>query len=214
MQKADLLIFDLDGTLVRSGEDIAAAVNHTLDALGLSAIDHDTIKNFVGDGLQALLKRSMGSNGDEYLDRAAVLFSDHYYSHLLDNTTLYPDVLQVLNYFRNKKKVIVTNKREAFTLRIVEGLGIRDQFIDILGEDSTPYKKPDGRLLDHVMRKWGVSPNMTTVIGDGINDILVARNAGAISCAFLNGLTERGKLLSLHPDWTCESLSELMGVIE
>jgi phosphoglycolate phosphatase len=173
MQKADLLIFDLDGTLVRSGEDIAAAVNHTLDALGLSAIDHDTIKNFVGDGLQALLKRSMGSHGDEYLDRAAVLFSDYYYAHLLDNTTLYPDVLQVLDHFRNKKKVIVTNKREAFTLRIVEGLGIRDQFIDVLGEDSTPYKKPDGRLLDYVMRKWGVSPTMTTVIGDGINDILV-----------------------------------------
>lgn len=214
MRKADLLIFDLDGTLIRSGEDIAGAVNHALKALGLPLIDHDTIKGFVGDGLQALLKRSLGARGDEYLDQAAAHFSDHYSAHLLDHTTLYPDVLQVLEHFRNKKKVIVTNKRESFTLHIAEGLGIREQFIDILGEDSTPYKKPDRRLLDQVMKKWGVSPSMTIVIGDGINDILVARNAGAVSCAFLNGLTEREKLLSLHPDGVCEHLSELMSVIE
>jgi phosphoglycolate phosphatase len=214
MKQADLLIFDLDGTLVRSGEDIAAAVNHALQALGLSSMNHETIKGFVGDGLQALLKRSLGSHADEDLERATVLFSDHYSAHLLDHTTVYPDVTEVLDHFRNKKKVIITNKREAFTLRIIEGLGISDQFIEILGEDSTPYKKPDRRLIDHVMKKWDVSPQKTIVIGDGVNDVLLARNAGAMSCAFLNGLTEKEKLLALHPDQVCERLSELMMVIE
>jgi phosphoglycolate phosphatase len=214
MKQADLLIFDLDGTLVRSGEDIAAAVNHTLYELGLPSIDPEMIRGFVGDGLQILLERSLGSHADEYLDRAMPLFLDHYSAHLLDHTILYPEVNEVLDHFENKKKVIVTNKREEFTLRITEGLEIRSRFLDILGEDTTPYKKPDQRLLYQVMEKWGVSPQRTVVIGDGVNDILLARNAGAMSCAVLNGLTERRKLLSLHPDMVCERLSELMIFIE
>lgn len=214
MKQADLLIFDLDGTLVRSGEDIAAAVNHALSSLGLSAIDPETIRGFVGDGLQLLLERSLGPQAGEYLDRATLLFSDHYAAHLLDHTTLYPEMAVVLDHFQNKKKVIITNKKEAFTQRITEGLGIRGQFLDVLGEDSAPYKKPDQRLLSQVMKKWGVLPQQTVVIGDGINDLLLARNAGAASCAFLNGLTEKGKLLSLRPDLVYERPSDLMLLIE
>jgi len=209
MQKVDLLVFDLDGTLVRSGDDLTASVNYTLETLGLQILTHETVRGFVGDGVKALMKRALGPDAMEHYDHAMELFSSYYSEHLLDRTTLYPDVTDVLDYFKRKKKVIVTNKLLGFTLEITKGLGIDTRFLEIIGEDSTPFKKPDPRLLQMVMAKWGGMPERTVVIGDGVNDLLLARKAGALSCAFLNGITGRDKLLALAPDLTCETLSDL-----
>jgi len=209
MQKVDLLVFDLDGTLVRSGDDLAASVNYTLKTLGLPIRAPETVRGFVGDGVKTLMKKALGPDALEHFDRAMDLFSAYYAEHLLDRTTLYPDVPSVLDYFERKDKVIVTNKLHGFTLQITKGLGIADRFLEIIGEDSTPFKKPDPRLLQLVMAKWGGTPERTVVIGDGVNDILLGRNAGALSCAFLNGITGRDKLLALAPDLTCETLSDL-----
>ncbi|MBU3931151.1 MAG: HAD family hydrolase, partial [Proteobacteria bacterium] len=129
--------------------------------------------------------------------------------HLLDHTTLYPDVLDVLDHFDYKRKVVVTNKTQQYAMKIAEGLGIASRFLEIIGGGSTPYAKPDPRLLQLVMEKWEAAPERTVVIGDGINDILLARQAGALSCSFLGGLTQRDKLLSLAPDRSCEALAEL-----
>jgi phosphoglycolate phosphatase len=208
MQKVDLLVFDLDGTLIRSGDDLAASVNHTLDTLGLPTLAPETVHGFIGDGVKILMKRALGSALEHY-DHAMDLFSAYYAEHLLDRTTLYPDVQDVLDYFDRKKKVIVTNKLYGFTLQITKALGVADRFREIIGEDSTPFKKPDPRLLQLVMAKWGGTPERTVVIGDGVNDILLGRNAGALSCALLNGITGRDKLLALDPDLTCETLSDL-----
>jgi len=209
MQKVDLLVFDLDGTLIRSGDDLAASVNHTLKTLGLPTLTPETVSGFIGDDVKILMKRALGPDALEHYDRAMDLFSAYYAEHLLDRTTLYPDVPDVLDYFDRKKKVIVTNKLQGFTLQIAKALGIADRFREIIGEDGTPVKKPDPRLLQLVMAKWGGTPERTVVIGDGVNDILLGRNAGALSCAFLNGITGREKLLALAPDLTCETLSDL-----
>jgi len=209
MQEVDLLVFDLDGTLVRSGDDLVASVNYTLKALDLPILAPETVRGFVGDGVKTLMTRALAPDAVEHINRAMELFSSHYSEHLLDRTSLYPDVLSVLDYFESKKKVIVTNKLLEFTLQITRGLGIASRFLEIVGEDSTPYKKPDVRLLKLVMKKWGEEPKRTVVIGDGVNDLLLARNAGALSCAFLNGITGRDKLLALAPDLTCETLSDL-----
>lgn len=209
MQKVDLLVFDLDGTLVRSGEDLVASVNHTLETLGLPILAPETVRGFVGDGVKTLMNRVLGPDAIEHFDHAMELFSSHYSEHLLDRTTLYPDVPSVLDYFERKKKVIVTNKLLGFTLQITKGLGIASRFLEIVGEDSTPFKKPDPRLLQLVMAKWGGRPERTVMIGDGVNDLLLARRAGALGCAFLNGITGRDKLLALAPDLTCETLSDL-----
>jgi phosphoglycolate phosphatase len=208
MIKVDLLVFDLDGTLVSSAGDLAASVNHTLETLGLPALSQDAVRDFIGDGVKILMQRALGPAPDHF-DRAMGLFTTHYGEHLLDRTLCYPDVLDVLDHFAGKKKVIVTNKLEGFTLKIAQGLGFAEWFVEIIGEDTTPFKKPDPRLLQLVMEKWGATPERTVVIGDGVNDILLARNAGALSCACLNGITGREKLLALAPDITCETLSDL-----
>jgi phosphoglycolate phosphatase len=208
MQQVDLLVFDLDGTLIQSGDDLAASVNHMLRTLGLPTLTLETAYGFIGDGVKILVKRALGPALDHY-DRAMELFTAYYAEHLLDRTTLYPDVPEILDYFDRKPKVIVTNKLQGFTLQIARGLGIANRFREIIGEDSTPFKKPDPRLLKRVMEKWGGTPERTVVIGDGVNDLLLGRNAGALTCAFLNGITAREKLLALTPDLTCETLSDL-----
>jgi 2-phosphoglycolate phosphatase len=213
MQEVDLLVFDLDGTLIRSGDDLAASVNDTLEKLGLPILTLETVQGFVGDGAETLMKRALGTAAGEYLERAMALFSAHYTEHLLDRTVLYPDVLPVLEFFSRKKKVVVTNKPLRFALQITEGLGIEAHFLDIFGEDSTPFKKPDPRLLQMVMTQFGEAPERTIVIGDGVNDLLLAGRAGAMGCAFLNGITARDKLLALSPDLTCETLTDLKSLI-
>jgi len=209
MKKIDLMIFDLDGTLVSSGTDLAVAVNYTLKELGLPPRPEKEIIGFVGDGIRKLIQRSLGDLREGLVDNALKIFTDYYSDHLLDNTNLYPDVLDVLTNFADKTKIILTNKRYEFTLKIVRGLNLENHFNEIIGADTLPYQKPDARLIDYLLHKYEVKKDKTVMIGDGINDIYVAKNAGIISAAYLNGLGSKDDLLAAKADYYCESLLEL-----
>jgi phosphoglycolate phosphatase len=209
MKSVDLMIFDLDGTLVTSGPDIAASVNDTLATLGLPAIEEAMILEFVGDGVKKLIERSLGPALHDRFEEALGLFSRHYEEHMLDTTTLYPGVIEVLRHFHDKKKVILTNKRHRFAATLSNALQLTHYFDDVIGADSTLYIKPDVRLADLILKRFQAYPGRTVVIGDGVNDIRLAKNAGLLSCAFLNGLTGRETLLNLEPDFSCEHLPEI-----
>ena len=210
MKHIDLMVFDLDGTLVDSGSDIAASVNYTLKALGIPPKKYEEIIQFVGDGVQKLIERSLGEGYRHRFNDAMDIFSAYYAEHMLDSTLPYDSVVQVLDHFCDKRKVIITNKREYFTIEITNALDIKKYFDEIIGSDSTAYKKPDARLLLPLLKKFSVDYHNAVVIGDGMNDIVLARNAGVLSCALLNGLTDRDFLLALNPDFACEKLSELI----
>jgi phosphoglycolate phosphatase len=209
MKSVDLMIFDLDGTLVTSGPDIAASVNDTLATLGLPAIEEAMILEFVGDGVKKLIERSLGPALQVRIEEALIIFSRHYEEHMLDTTTLYPGVIEVLRHFHEKKKVVLTNKRHRFAAAMINALRLTHCFDDILGADSTPYIKPDARLAGLLLTRFGARPDRTVIIGDGVNDILLAKHAGLLSCALLNGLTGRETLLNLKPDYSCEHLPEI-----
>jgi len=204
-----LMIFDLDGTLIRSGDDIAASVNYTLQALSQPTIEREKILRFIGDGVRVLIERSLGHAAPELVAKALDLFSAHYAGHMLDTTDLYPDVHPVLTHFARQNKVIVTNKPIAAARTIVDRLGIRGYFTGIIGADTT-HRKPDTGVLAPLYEIVAPDPKRTLVVGDGVNDILLAKNAGFISCALLNGLSDRDDLLALEPDHACERLSELV----
>jgi phosphoglycolate phosphatase len=212
MKHIDLMIFDFDGTLVNSGGDIAASVNHTLSALRIPMMKQDEIINLVGDGVHKLIERSLGLKNKHLFDNALNIFSDYYTKHMLDTTSLYDSVIEVLDHFQEKNKLIITNKRKCFTMTMIVAFGISHYFDDIIGADSTPYKKPDPRLLLPLIEKFGIENGNTVVIGDGVNDIMLAKNTGVLSCALLNGLTPRNVLRSLNPDFACEGLSELIEI--
>lgn len=212
MRTVDLMIFDLDGTLITSGGDIAASVNHTLWELGLPVIEEATIMKYIGDGVQKLVQRSLGAQAPEKFAEALEIFSRHYAEHMLDTTTLYPGVIETLNHFKDKKRIVLTNKRHRFAASICAALDLEQYFDEILGADSTPFMKPEPRLGDLLLKRFNALPQRTVMIGDGVNDILFAQNAGLISCAFLSGLTDRRVLLDLKPDYSCERLTEMNGL--
>ncbi len=209
MKKIGLMVFDFDGTLVSSGDDIATSVNHTLLTMGLPLRSREEIIAFIGDGVRTLLGRSLGDNQVGRIDEALGVFREHYAAHLLDTTLLYPGTLDVLNHFGDTKKVVITNKRYEYTIKIAESLGIDGYFKEIIGMDSSSFRKPDERLLVPLLGKYGVRNTETVVVGDGINDILLAKNGGALSYALLNGLGNRVDLMALDPDYCCEDIDQM-----
>lgn len=210
MKAVELMIFDFDGTLVNSGTDLVNAVNYTLKRLSLPELPGGKIISFVGDGVHKLLERSLERFFPEYFDEAMKIFDLYYTEHLLDHTATYPGVEAVLTHFSDKKKVIMTNKRHHFTVELTDALHLTEYFDEIIGADSRPYCKPDRRLVDPLLDLYGIPREKAVVVGDGINDVLLAKNAGLISCAFLNGLGNREELLSLQPDFVCEGLLEMI----
>lgn len=209
MKTIKLMVFDFDGTLVASGGDLAASVNHTLGVLKIPLLDPGTITGFVGDGVAKLIGRALGDEHRHRSAEAMEIFRAHYADHLLDTTILYPGVRDTLEHFRDTKKVIITNKLYAYTVKIADRLGIVDYFEEIFGADSSPARKPDKERLLPLLEGYGADRTDTVVIGDGINDILLAKNSGTLSCALLNGLGDRVRLCSLRPDYCCEEIAEL-----
>ncbi len=214
MKAVDLMIFDFDGTLADTGEDIAASVNHALTSIGLASRPVNEILGFVGDGVRLLVERALGEDHRARLDEAMEFFLRHYEKHLLDHTKLYPAAEEVLNHFGSKKKVILTNKRYYLTMAIAKGLKIDRHFLEIVGADSTPFQKPDGRVIAYLLEKYGVAPRKAVMIGDGYNDVAAARNAGVLSCVHLNGLGNREKMLGMGADVYVEQLTEIQSIFQ
>lgn len=207
-----LMVFDLDGTLADTGDDLAGSVNRTLVSLGITKRPDREILGFVGDGVRKLIERSLGEAYGDRFDEALKRFKDIYAEHLLDHTALYPGVHDVLLHFDRKEKVLITNKTRDFTLAICGGLGISGYFKEIIAGDSNEFMKPDPRLLLPLLDRFESSRAETLVVGDGSNDILLAKNAGVRSCAFLNGLGKREELLRLQPDFVIEKMIELKNI--
>ncbi len=209
MQIVDLMVFDLDGTLVDSGPDLIRAVNFTRRALELPELEAKEIISFVGDGLDKLAERFVGPELQHRLGEATAIFKVYYAEHCVDETVLYPGVKEVLTFFRDKKKVIITNKLFDFTRKITDYFELTNCFDSIIGLGSTAYHKPEAMVLLPLLEEFRIAPHRSVVIGDGVADINLARNAGVKSCALLNGFTSREVLLSFRPDFACESLWEL-----
>lgn len=213
MKEVDLIIFDFDGTLVATGNDLVAAVNYTLGKLGFNLRPYNEIISFVGDGVKELIQRSLGEDRLEFYPEAFKIFSNYYSEHLLDNAALYPGVEDILKHFQQKKKVILTNKRYNFTLDISRGLDIEKYFVEIIGDGCFPYRKPDKRLVDYLLHKYTVQKEKTVIIGDGLNDIALAKNSGILSCAYLKGLGNPDELLAAPADYYCREFSEITSLL-
>jgi len=209
MKNIDLMVFDLDGTLASTGEDLVHTVNHTLSVLKLREKSEKEIISFVGDGVNKLMERALGGDNLHYHEKAMKIFTDYYSRHYMDTTQLNPHVEDVLKKFENKTKIVLTNKRRNFAEKIIDELGIKKYFTAIIGIDSMPFCKPDPRVIEHLLDQFKTAKERTLMIGDGINDILAARDSGILSCAYLNGLGDRKALLNLKADYYCEDLLEI-----
>ncbi len=207
MKQIGLLICDLDGTLVDTLEDIAASVNATLRALGRAPIAVDAVRQYVGDGIEMLLKRAWG--GADTPLKAISVYRDHHRQNLVHRTRLYPGVRETLDYFRPIPLAIVTNKTREFSLPILEQLGIGDRFARLIGADEGLPLKPAPDALQAIMHDLGKTPQETVIVGDGTTDIKAGKAAGVATCAATYGFRARDVLLHEQPDYVINSFAEL-----
>jgi phosphoglycolate phosphatase len=177
-----LLIFDLDGTLVDSRADLATAVNLMRAHFGLTPLSLDTVTRFIGNGVRVLVTRALEGTGID-IDQAMAVQRPLYIANLVNQTTLYPGVLEGLDILHSAGHTlaVATNKPIEASNRILDHLGIANLFIAILGGGSVPNLKPHPEMVETLMHKAGIPPRNTWVIGDNYTDLECARNANASS---------------------------------
>ncbi len=209
-------LFDLDGTLIDSAEDITQSVNHVRTLHQLSPLSLADVSNCIGDGLTTLLERVLNTSDQRILSKATEAYIPHYFDHCLDQTTLYPGVLDMLRKLTVLKipMAVVSNKPERFCRKILEGLSLSHLFGAVLGGDSTPQRKPQPQPFWKACNILKVAPPSALVIGDSTNDILGALNAGCPSCGVLWGIGNPRILRESKPNWLIEHPAQLPAIIE
>jgi phosphoglycolate phosphatase len=208
-----VLIFDLDGTLIDSGLDLAYSVNAALAESGRSALPNKTIFSYVGDGAAELIRRALGDGAsDPEVERILAFFLSYYRAHMLDNTRLYPGVREGLDQLAGYSMAVLTNKPVRFSRAILEGLHLDKFFRFVYGGNSFEQKKPDPMGVRTLLQDFGASPSETMVVGDSDVDVRTARNAGTLACGVTYGLGSAG-LQDCPPDILLDSLTELPGAL-
>ncbi|MBI3357325.1 MAG: HAD-IA family hydrolase [Nitrospirae bacterium] len=207
----DLLIFDLDGTLIESKWDIARSVNLTLAELGLPERPIEEIFGFVGDGVKKLLRLAVGEESQAKFEEALKVFRGHYLEHCLDQTGFFPGIEPMLLHFSHKQKAIATNKSIEYTRVILNGLGAH-HFNYMVGGDNGYGLKPEPGMLLHVMEQLNVPKERAVLVGDSTNDIHGGHNAGIRVCAVGYGMGNREKMVACKPDWFIERPEQLMEI--
>ncbi len=208
---ARLLVFDLDGTLVDSSRDLAAATNAALQrvAPGTVAIPLDAVIGFVGEGARVLVERSLRhSRLDLSPDDVLPVFLDCYAGRLLDTTRLYPGIAEALDALRSLTLAVLTNKPGPFSRTILEGLGVAARFARIWGAGDVTARKPDPSGLLRLVEELDGQPADTVMIGDSATDVATARAAGVKVLGVAWGLDPSG-LRAARPERILEHPREL-----
>jgi phosphoglycolate phosphatase len=226
VEKLKLLVFDLDGTLIDSAQDLCNSVNATLHQFGHPSLKDEEIASFIGDGAMMLVRRAFthayGAPVEEsFLEFAHQFFLDYYREHKLDFTYAYEGVLESLHALKvlhdqpgavTRHMAVLTNKPVHPARDICAALKLAPYFLKIYGGNSFATKKPNPEGLLALIAEAGATPEETILIGDSHVDVLTARNAGAwaLGCTF--GLSPE-TLATTQPDVLVDSPAEWMPVL-
>ena len=210
----DTLLFDVDGTLVDATSDIANAMNHALRSLHLPELPKEAIVAHIGTGVTDLIRKSLGTDDEAVIERGTRLYSDHYIAHAINETVLYPHVIETLEHFKGKRKFILTNRYAAFADVALRGLGIRDYFEDIIGGDDENCLKPMACVVDKMAKKFSLDKARSLIIGDMDIDVMTGKNAGVPVCWVTYGLGKAEDVLRLKPEYVIDDLAELKGIVK
>ena len=212
-----LVMFDLDGTLMDSVPDLAAAVDKMLMLLGREPAGIERVRDWVGNGSRVLVRRALAGQldhdgvADELADEALALFMQAYAGgHEL--TAVYPGVRECLDWLRERevKLAIITNKPAQFIEPLLEEKGLAGYFDWLVGGDTLPQQKPDPAALFWVMDKAGVAPGESLFVGDSRNDVRAAK-AATVRCVALNyGYNHGEPIADEQPALVLDDLRELV----
>jgi len=188
------VLFDLDGTLVDSLEDLTDAVNHIRDAFSHPPVAADAVRLKVGKGARHLVQQVLPDASDSDIERAIDLFLEFNRRHIADKSRLYPGILEALHGLaaRNVRMAVISNKNEALSALLLQTLGIRDLFENITGGDTYRERKPSPLPLLNVADRLGIAPNECIMVGDSVNDMQAGQQANIafIGCTWGYGSRE------------------------
>jgi phosphoglycolate phosphatase len=214
----ELVVFDLDGTLVDSHQDLAHAANLLVGELGGAPISEAAVVRMVGEGAAVLVRRALTASGlDPETPGALDRFLAIYDTCLLDQTKPYPGMTEVLERLAHSCRLaVLTNKPSRATMTILQGLDLARFFDPVLGGDTEFGRKPVPAGLLHIIAVAGTSPESTLLVGDSPVDRRTARNAGTGIClakygfgyTFADGDLDGGELIVDAP----EEIGELLGL--
>lgn len=210
-----LLIFDLDGTLIDSRQDLVNAVNAARAHLGLPPIEDQLIASYVGDGAPVLIQRALGTQAtEERIRQALQFFLDYYGEHKLDFTRPYPGVRETLERLAEGKlkMAVLTNKPVRISRAILEGLGLDGFFFAVYGGNSFAHKKPHPVGVEALLSEAGVPREAALMVGDSAVDVRTARNAGVKVCGVTYGFQPES-LREEPPDLLVDCFSELADLV-
>lgn len=217
-----LIAFDLDGTLLDSVPDLAVAADQAVQALGYPGVSEERVRDYVGNGADVLVGRALSQSmtidpelSCELLVKSRELFDDFYDKSGHKLSHLYPAVKETLSELQQAgfTLALVTNKPSKFVPEILEQHGIDKFFVDVLGGDAFPEKKPNPVALNWLMEKHNCQPQEMLMVGDSKNDILAAKNAGCYSFGLTYGYNHGEPISASKPDFVADIIADLVDVV-
>ncbi|ABZ78615.1 phosphoglycolate phosphatase [Shewanella halifaxensis HAW-EB4] len=213
--------FDLDGTLIDSVPDLAAATRATLEELALPLCSDEQVRSWVGNGAEMLMRRALSfalntAVTEEQLQACMPKFMHFYGLNLQQHSQLYPGVESVLEQLQQAgyRMAIVTNKPYEFTLPLLKAFNIDAYFSMVLGGDSLSKMKPDPLPLQHILHEWRLETEQLLMVGDSKNDILAAKSAKVASVGLTYGYNYGEDIGLSGPDAVCEQFSEITALLK
>ena len=215
MPASRLVVFDLDGTLVDSIGDIAAAVKEALAQVAPRArsLEDREIRGFVGDGARVLVTRALAAAGiDRRVEDVLPVYLEAYRRRLLDTTTFYPGALETLDALQDRTLCVLTNKPGDLSRVLIEGLGATHRFTRIWGGGDVPAPKPDPAGLLRLLSETGTRPEDAAMVGDSPIDVATGRAAGVFTVGATFGMDPRG-VVDARPDAVIADLRGLKQIL-
>jgi phosphoglycolate phosphatase len=216
LKKPEMVLIDLDGTLVDSVPDLAWCVDEMMKALNMPVRGEDKVRKWVGNGVPRLIERALIDDLDGYPDestfsKAAPIFMALYAKNSSKRSQLYPHIKEGLTWLKQQgiRLGCVTNKDEQFTLPILKDLEIYDFFEIVICGDTLPLKKPDPAPLLHGAKFFGIEPENAMMIGDSISDVKASRAAGFNIVCMSYGYNHGIDIRTANPDAVIDSFAEL-----
>jgi phosphoglycolate phosphatase len=215
-----MILIDLDGTLVDSVPDLAYCVDAMMERLGRPPHGEAKVRNWVGNGVERLVRRSLigqleGEPDEADFQLAYPLFLELYRDNTSQRSQLFPGIREGLDWLKaaGYRLGCVTNKAAQFTEPLLRNLGVRDYFEIVVSGDTLPRSKPDPLPLLHAAAHFGAEPARALMIGDSISDVKAARAAGFTIFCMSYGYNHGQDIRDYHPDVVLDALTEVKGLL-